>query len=329
MEKSPKALQFAAKLENGKILIFDQDLKIINTIQSSLKVCGKSDVVFRGSRLITCGKKGIEYWETSTSPCKLTHTNTKITNIITLELLPNNLLATAGRTKGIIYIMKENGEISHKLRLPGKKMPDYIASLLYVEGSQELWAGDSKGNINIAENSLISVIEGEHKHKGVGVYTLRTLQQVLHKGGPGLCTMRERNISRDICSVGMNGLGVWGYDGSLLYHIEAEGMEGITTLSILWGGNIIMGGCKGHMELWEATGDGQSRITSFRPHQRVIAGIQTVIGSQDSQDSQDSQLCVSGSWDKTIKLLNPHQGEVLRELEVGDQVRGMTKIYIK
>ena len=322
MEKSPNALHFAAKLDKGKILIFDQDLKIIDTIQSSLEACFKSDVVSRGSRLITCGEKGIEYWETSTYPCKLTHTNTKITEITVLELLPNNLLAAAGIPDGIIYIMKENGEISHELRIPGKKMPDCIYSLLYVEGSQELWVGDKDGNINIAENSLISVIEGEHKHKGVK-YTLRTLQQVLHKGYYGVLTLKERNISRDICSGGGNGVGVWGYDGSLLYHIEPEGMGSVISLSILWGGNIIMGDGDGQMELWEATGDGHSRITSFRPHQDAIWGIQTVIGSQDSQ------LCLSGSADGTIKLLNPHKGEVLRELEVGDEVMGMTKIYIK
>ena len=101
MEKSPKALHFAAKLEEGKILIFDQDLKIIDTIQSSLEASFKSDLVLRGSRLITCGM-GIEYWERSTSPCKLTHRNTKISYIMRLELLPKNVLAAAGMTDGII-----------------------------------------------------------------------------------------------------------------------------------------------------------------------------------------------------------------------------------
>ena len=81
MEKFPKALHFAAKLEKGKILIFDRDLKIIDTIQSSLEASFNSELAWTGSRLITCGKKGIEYWETSSSPCKLTHKNTKITYI--------------------------------------------------------------------------------------------------------------------------------------------------------------------------------------------------------------------------------------------------------
>ena len=207
-------------------------------------------------------------------------------------------------------------------------MPYCIPSLLYVEGSQELWAGDSKGNMHIAENSLISisVTEGEHKHKGVGVYTLRTLQQVLHKGFPGVYTLKERNIYRDICSGGGNGVGVWGYDGSLLSHIRVEGMGDIISLYILCEGYIIMGDWDGQIELWEATGDGHSRITSFHPHQGHIIGIQTVI---HSQDSQESQLCVSGGYDKKFKLLNPHKGEVLRELKVGDLVKGMTKIYIK
>ena len=143
----------------------------------------------------------------------------------------------------------------------------------------------------------------------------------------GVLTLKERNLYRDICSGGYNRVGVWGYDGSLLYHIVAEGMGDITSLYILWGGYIIMGNWDGQMELWEATRDDQSRrINSFRPHQDKIWGIQTVI---DSQDSQDSQLCLFGSEDGTIKLLNPHKGEVLRELKVGDKVRGMTKIYIK
>ena len=172
MEKFPKALHFAAKLDKGKILIFDKDLKIIDTIQTSLKAT-YGGLASSGSRLITCGVNGIEYWETS--PCKLTHTNIKITDIRALELLPNNLLAAAaGHTNGIIYILKENGEISHELKLPGWKDHTYIHSLLYVEGSKELWAGDSVGNIHIADNSLISVTEDEHKHKGVE-YTLRTL----------------------------------------------------------------------------------------------------------------------------------------------------------
>ena len=124
----------------------------------------------------------------------------------------------SNRPKGIIYIIEEDGEISHELRLPGEEMLYYIYiyNLLYVEGSQELWAGDSVGNINIAENSLISVIEGEHKHKGVE-YTLRTLPQVLHEGSPGVLALKERNIYRDICSGGDIGVGLWGMLG--LYYI--------------------------------------------------------------------------------------------------------------
>ena len=45
-------------------------------------------------------------------------------------------------------------------------------------------------------------------------------------------------------------------------------------------------------------------------------GIRTVI---HSQDSQDSQLWVSGSSDKMIKIVNLLQGEVVGELEMGDE----------
>ena len=333
MEKSPTSLHFAAKLDSGDILIFDQDLKIINKIQSSLGVSGiysKSEVVSNGRKLITCGKKGIEYWETSTSPCKLTEKTTKITSISSLALLPNNLLAAAGNTNGIIYILKDNGEIFHELKLRGmdmtlvlnlrKKMPDCIESLLYVEGSKELWAGDSDGNIHRSENFFISIIEGEHKRKDAD-YTLIRLNEVLHKG-LGVYTLKERNIYKDIFSGGTNGVGLWGYDGSLLCHIVVEGMRNITSLSISQA-YIIMGDGKGQIELWDATQDAQSRLTTFKPHQGGIVGIQTLI------HSQDSQLCASGSYDGTIKLLNLHKGEVLRELKVANQVVGMTKIYIE
>ena len=199
MEKPPKSLHFAAKLEQGKILIFDQDLKIINTIQSSLEAYTKSEVASSGSR-------------------------------------------------------------------PGVKMPATIRSLLYVEGSKELWAGDDDEHIHIAENSLISL----HKHKGVK-YTLHTLQQDVHWGSSGVFTMKViNNIS--ICSGGGNGVGLWEYDGTLLYHIITKGMGDITSLSILSGGYIIiiMGDENGKIELWDTTPFRQSRIASFTPHQGVF-----------------------------------------------------------
>ena len=314
MEKSPKSFNFVAKLFKGKILIFDKDLKIINTIESSLKVAGiytKSEIVLSGSKLITCGVNGTEYWEIP--ECKLTDTNTKPTKISTLAILPNNLLAAGGKTNGIIYIIQENGDISHELSLPGKQH-NSIRSLLYVKGSEELWAGDGDGNIHIAEKSGTE-------------YTLRTVQRV-HKGYPGVLALKERTAHREVCSGGGNGgVGVWGYDGSLLYQIPLGGVGRVTSLSVVSGGYILIGGWRGHMELWDAAQDSQVRICSFRPHQDAIMGIQ-MMDSEVFIHSQGSQVCVSGSWDGTIKLLNPHKGEVLADLKVGDKVVGMANIYI-
>ena len=108
--------KYYVKLREGHVLIFDENLNKIDEINSDLECANdlhpSSDILIQGSRLITCGDFGIEYWDTSL--CKFTHKNTIMLYIYTMTLLPNNLIAIAGE-QNIIYILEENVKIYKKI----------------------------------------------------------------------------------------------------------------------------------------------------------------------------------------------------------------------
>ena len=315
MEKSPIEPLFVAKLEEGEIIIFDQNLNILNRIQSSLDVLnigwGKSDLVLRGNKLITCGSDGIEYWDISESS-KCTDRNKEQKNICTLALLPNNKVAAAGGSSGLIYIMGENGEKLEEFEIPDSDDETDIFSLLWVEGSESLWVGDRDGYISIIEDLF-------HPYSDP---TIRTLPDRVTNRFPGVLVLEERESESEVFSGGSDRVVVWDYDGTILYEICPHEGNVITSLSFS-GENIIMGDGYGYIEVWNATSNGQSLIATFRPHRMAIHGR----GIQILNHLDHQLLCISGSADKTIILLDPIQEEIIKEIELDQQVRGMAKIY--
>ena len=307
---------FAAKLLHGEILIFDKDLNIQKRFQSSLEpTYWKSDLVSDGNTLITCGENGIEYWDTYLSPCKLIHSNYDIGCIYALTLLPNKQIAAGGRNN-VISIIQPNGEISHSHATPKEKSRIY--SLLWVSDSEALWIGDHTGNIYIWEKPMDIYIED--------IYTFRTLNtDEVNPMGP-IYALEELKGSRNVCSGGYGIVGVWGYEGNLLYKIDSQ-RNMITSVCESGEGNIIIGDGEGYIEVWAGNGDlGFSSILSFRLHQGGIYGR----GIQGLGVGYGDELYVSGSVDMKIKLISLKvEGEVLKEMGLVDQVTGITKICVK
>ena len=110
-------------------------MKIINTIQSSLEITEFSYKSDQGKQCNNMWKEGHRILGDVNLPMQTQTQNTKMSVIITVALLPNNLLAAAGRSNGIIYIMKNNGYLSQELRLAGEKSP---TSIKCCEGEQRI-----------------------------------------------------------------------------------------------------------------------------------------------------------------------------------------------
>ena len=279
--------------------------------------------------LITCGCAGIEYWEITPTSCKRTSRNTHIGDIYTLTLLPNNSIAAAGCSPNpcemTIYIIDSCGTISHSHSVPEEDTR--ILSLLWVEGTGSLWIGDDNGNIYIWEGP-------DPVTRGRDIFC--TLEQEVHTFGSWVTALEDVRYSRTVCSGGNDGVGIWGYLGDFLYHMHFG--YPVTSLSQSGGGNIIIGDCRGFVHLCRGyrgyihlCTSTHSPILSFQPHQEGFwgRGIQRVWDSHSHSES-DSEFYITGSMDMKIKLICLKvKGEVLKEMNVGDRVYGMTAIYMK
>ena len=265
-----------------------------------------SDLIVEGKRLITCGKGGIEYWDTSS--CKLTHKSTEIREITTMTLLPNNLIAVAGRGN-IIYILDENADIYKKISIYEEEN-EYIVMLdiLWAEGGEGLWAVDNMGEMHIVDKPLTQ-------------HNLRTLQQELYWRGCQAYKLLENRSTGTIFSAGGDGvIGAWDYNGVLLYQIQSNKNIDIISISQYGNGGIILGERGGYLEVWEDNApDGLSLLSVHHPHQEGIIGIQKV---------HDSELFISGSYDKSIKLIHPLQGDIYKDIQFGDAVYGITSSLV-
>ena len=317
MDQSPLPSHLAAKLRNGEILIFDSELNILNKFKSSLKVfSSNSNLAFHNNNLIISGKQGIEYWNISPTTCTLTHSNTETGQVYALTVLPKNRIATGiGFTKGGgICIMGEDCQISHQVPLP-KGAKDYsINSLLWVEGNQMLWAGGTEGGIYIGRNLLTG------SGKGKGKNTMRKLKVLVH-GGFSVYALVESK-TQEIFSAGGRIVGAWSQKGELLYQIKAKGENKLTALCVSGENKIILGDREGYIEIWEITPNEQLFVNRFQAHKEYIWEIIQI------QMEGDDQIFITGSEDKSIKVINPMKGQIIKELYVDDKVKGMTNISI-
>ena len=263
---------------------------------------GYSDLIVEGSRLITCGVEGIEYWDTSS--CKLTHKNTEIKDIRTMTLLPNNLIAIAGK-QGIIYILDGNADIYKKISICEKSLQIY--DILWAEGGEGLWVVDRNGGMYIIDKLLTQ-------------HNLRTLQQEVHNRKSPVNRLLENRSRGTIFSAGRGVVGAWDYNGVLLYKISLNTKNHIYSISEYGNGGIILGDYIGYLEVWgDNAPEGLSLLSVHQTHQEVIWGIQRV---------PDSELFISGSADKSIKLIHPLRGDIYKDIQLEDSVEGMTSSLV-
>ena len=295
--------RYYAKLGNGPVLIFDENMNEIDKINSDLKgIFELADLIVEGSRLITCGDKGIEYWDTSS--CKLTHKNTEIKGIVTMSLLPNNLIAIGGKGN-IIHILDENADIYKKISVYENESL-IMLKILWVEGGEGLWVVDNNGGMHIVEKPLTQ-------------HNVRTLQQEVHRNYVALRLLENMSTST-IFSAGESGVvGAWDYNGELLYEIKSKNKNNIYSISVYGNGGIILGDYKGYLEVWgDNAPEGLSLLSVHHSHQMILSGIQRV---------PDSELFISGSRDMSIKLIHPLQG-IHKVIQLGDAVVGMTPSFV-
>ena len=304
-----QSAKYAVKLMNGKILLIDKDLKIQHTLKSTLSTqrFANSHLLLDGNNLITCGEDGVECWDISKSPPKRKYLNKQIWHIFTLAHLPNNRVAAAGQ-KEIIYILDGAGRLVDEIELGN---PRSIACLLWVEGSNNgqggLWITNLSGYIYIAE---------ELKHT-----RLRQLETLpVHPYCGTIYSLLERKSTQNVLSSGCDGkVGVWDYEGILLYKIVLQGIDLITSFSLFGGNNIVTGDSEGNICVASATTESQRVISRFTPHKSSIRG-------NSIQGVKDTQLFITGGQDKTLKLIDPINSQVIKELALDDEVKGMNRI---
>ena len=141
----------------------------------------------------------------------------------------------------------------------------------------------------------------------------------------GIYALEDIKKSKNICSGGYEVIGNWGYNGNLLYQIHSQRGIYITSISNSGDGNIIIGNGHGYIEIWALIGyKGYSISPHFQPHRDIICGIRSV-----GHSYSDSEFYIS-SGDHKIKLISLKvKGEVLKEMDVGYTVCGITKICME
>ena len=305
-EKLPGDLRYAAKLEDGGILIFDTELNIVNIIKSSLWTSKTyhSDLICNKNVLISCGEKGIEYWGEHTG------TVNEIGCIYSMAFLPNEFVAVGGGND-TIYIVDNIGKLVEKFKPHGAGA---ICSLLWVEESGELWIGDWAGHIYIGKELETAT----HSNNFQNV-EIREHRQTVHPQAYPIWVLEDRKATMNIFSAGGLGrIGVWTYDGQMIFKISPGGPS-ITSLSLFGDSDVLIGDAKGNISLWTATIYLQKQIATFKPHQAEIWG-------RGIHRIGNTNIFISAGQDKVIKLIDPKKKNVIKELTTEAEIKGIVKM---
>ena len=296
---------YAAKQDNGEIILFDENLTIVERIESYSCYRCSSELLFIGGckgKLVSCGDEGIQIVDMSTSPHNI-KSNDDILHINALCLLYDNRIAAGGKDLAI-YILDENGELLHKYNT---EMEVIISCLLYIEETGTIWIGDGSNQIFILE------LETDEIHQ---------LIQNVHDKEEYMRMNLVEGDKENIFSVGPDGkVGVWGYDETLLFSFNLGGECHGSSLLFAYD-SLISGDQMGNVEMWKVTPTKQTQIVKFKPHERCMLGksIHTI-------GEESAKLLITTSYDKTIKILDPLHSQILKDFETDQKISGMTKVY--